>query len=190
LLDDVHMDAVNQYSQLTYPIGHTLFFEFHGSEDGIAEQTTQVATLVRENGGSELEWSTKQEEKNALRQAQHYAYYAARALRPGAEGWPTDVCVPISRLADCLIQTREDTDKHGVLAPIEGHVGDGDFHLLLLVKPGDESGLKMAEAINDRLIKRALEMGGTCTGEHGIGYGKQNIYVLGTRQKSNSYKVD
>jgi D-lactate dehydrogenase (cytochrome) len=172
LLDDVQMDAVNQYSQLNYPKAHTLFFEFHGSKGSVAEQTNQVAALAKENGGSEFEWSTKQEQKNALWQARHDAYYAARALRPGAEGWPTDVCVPISRLADCLIQTRADTDKQGVLAPIVGHVGDGNFHLLLLVKPGDESELKIAEGINDRLVKRALEMGGTCTGEHGIGYGK------------------
>ena len=178
LLDDVQMHAVNQYSNLNYPKAHTLFFEFHGSRQSVAEQTAQVAALVRENGGSELEWSTKQEQKNALWQARHDAYYAARALRPGAEGWPTDVCVPISRLADCLIQTREDTDKHDVLAPIVGHVGDGNFHLLLLVNPEDESELKIAEGINDRLVKRALEMGGTCTGEHGIGYGKLKFMHL------------
>ena len=119
-----------------------------------------------------------QEDQNALWQARHDAYYASIALRPGCSGWPTDVCVPISRLNECIVETRKDLDETGVTAPIIGHVGDGNFHLLLLVDPDNQDEMDTAKAINDRLVRRAIGMGGTCTGEHGIGYGKLPYMTL------------
>lgn len=172
LLDDLQMQAVNQYSSLNYPVSPTLFFEFHGSQASVVEQSEMVAEIVLEHGGSELQWSTKQEEQNALWQARHDAYNAARALRPGSGGWPTDVCVPISRLTECILATKKDVDAAGILAPLVGHVGDGNFHLLMLVATDNEKEMAAARQVNDRLIRRAIAMGGTCTGEHGIGYGK------------------
>ncbi len=172
LLDAAQMQAINQYSQLDYPAQPTLFFEFHGTSASVVEQSERVAELVQENHGSEFTWAVEQEAQNKLWQARHDAYYAARALRPGASGWPTDVCVPISRLADCIQETQRDLLEFDLLAPIVGHVGDGNFHLLLLVDVDEPAELEIAKVVNDRLIKRALSMGGTCTGEHGIGYGK------------------
>tara|TARA_B110000503_G_scaffold18314_1_gene26907 strand:+ start:24919 stop:26319 length:1401 start_codon:yes stop_codon:yes gene_type:complete len=172
LLDAAQMQAINQYSQLDYSAQPTLFFEFHGTSASVVEQSERVAELVQENHGSEFTWAVEQEAQNKLWQARHDAYYAARALRPGASGWPTDVCVPISRLADCIQQTQRDLVEFDLLAPIVGHVGDGNFHLLLLVDVDKPAELEIAKIVNDRLIKRALSMGGTCTGEHGIGYGK------------------
>lgn len=172
LLDDVQMKAVNAYSKLDYEEAPTLFFEFHGTQASVVEQSEQVAAIVSEYGGGEFNWSTKQEEQNALWQARHDAYYASMALRPGCSGWPTDVCVPISRLTECILETKQDVKECGVVAPIVGHVGDGNFHLLLLVDTDNAQEMQTASAINDRLVKRALKLGGTCTGEHGIGYGK------------------
>ncbi|MCB1646328.1 MAG: FAD-binding protein, partial [Pseudomonadales bacterium] len=172
LLDAAQIKAVNQYSKLDLPERPTLFFEFHGSQAGIAEQSETVAQLATGHGGSDFEWSGRQEDQNRLWQARHDAYYAAKALLPGREGWPTDVCVPISRLADCIDETLQDIDQEAMLAPVVGHVGDGNFHLLLLVDPQDEASLAQARRVNDRLVRRALRMGGTATGEHGIGYGK------------------
>jgi len=166
------MQAINQYSHLDYPAQPTLFFEFHGTSASVVEQSERVAELVQENHGTEFTWAVEQEAQNKLWQARHDAYYAARALRPGASGWPTDVCVPISRLADCIQETQRDLVEFDLLAPIVGHVGDGNFHLLLLVDVDNPAELEIAKIVNDRLIKRALSMGGTCTGEHGIGYGK------------------
>ncbi len=172
LLDAAQMQAINQYSHLDYPAQPTLFFEFHGTSASVVEQSERVAELVQENHGTEFTWAVEQEAQNKLWQARHDAYYAARALRPGASGWPTDVCVPISRLADCIQETQRDLVEFDLLAPIVGHVGDGNFHLLLLVDVDNPAELEIAKIVNDRLIKRALSMGGTCTGEHGIGYGK------------------
>ena len=172
LLDDVQMNAVNRYSDLSYPERSTLFLEFDGTEQSVAEQSQWVAALAAENGGDDFVWSTLTEEKTRLWQARHDAYHAARAMRPGCEGWVTDVCVPISTLTECIVATRADVDREGMLAPIVGHVGDGNFHVLLLVDPRSESEMATAHGINDRLIERALSVGGTCTGEHGIGYGK------------------
>lgn len=172
LLDGPQMRAINQYSKLAYAEQPTLFFEFHGTAASVVEQSERVAELVQENGGSEFAWATEQEAQNKLWQARHDAYYAARALRPGAGGWPTDVCVPISRLAACILETQQDLDEFDLLAPIVGHVGDGNFHLLLLVDENNPDELRVAKTVNDRLVKRAIRMGGTCTGEHGIGYGK------------------
>ena len=172
LLDDVQMNAVNRYSNLSYPEQSTLFLEFDGTEQSVAEQSHWVAALAAEHGGDDFVWSTLPEEKTRLWQARHDAYHAARAMRPGCEGWVTDVCVPISTLTECIVATRADVDREGMLAPIVGHVGDGNFHVLLLVDPRSESEKATAHRINDRLIERALSVGGTCTGEHGIGYGK------------------
>ena len=172
LLDEVQMDAINRYSGLAYPVKPTLFFEFHGSTRGVEEQAETVGGIAAECGGGDFRWATLQEERNKLWQARHDAFYACLALRPGAKGWPTDVCVPISRLAECLLETRRDIDAEGLLAPIVGHVGDGNFHLVFVVDPDDQEEMARAEVVNDRMIARAQEMGGTCTGEHGVGYGK------------------
>jgi D-lactate dehydrogenase (cytochrome) len=178
LLDEVQMDAVNKYSGLEYPVQPTLFFEFHGSTAGVEEQAKTVGEFANEFGGGDFQWATRQDERTKLWQARHDAYYAALALRPGCKGWPTDVCVPISRLAECVIETRKDIDNSGLLAPIVGHVGDGNFHLIFILDPDDESEVARAAEVNERMVSRALAMGGTCTGEHGVGYGK--IEVLKT----------
>lgn len=176
LLDDTQMDAVNRHSDLDYPVAPTLFFEFHGTEAGVREQTERVKEIVEEMagdaGGAEFRWATTPEDRRKLWRARHEAYWAAKALRPGTEGWATDVCVPISRLAECILDTRRDVDENGLISPIVGHVGDGNFHLLLLIDRSDEDEVRRAKAVNERLIMRAIEMGGTSTGEHGIGYGK------------------
>ena len=172
LLDEVQMEAINRYSGLDYPVLPTLFFEFHGTEAGAREQAERAGELAQEFGGGNFRWAAQQEDRNRLWQARHDAYHACKAMRPGSEAWATDVCVPISRLADCIVETRRDIDESNLIAPIVGHVGDGNFHLVYLVDPEDRGELKRAEAHNERMVMRALAMGGTCTGEHGIGYGK------------------
>ncbi len=172
LLDEVQMDAVNRYSKLDHPVQPTLFFEFHGTEAGVTEQVELVRAIADEHGGSAFRWATKAEERSKLWQARHDAYYAAIALRPGAKGWATDVCVPISRLADCISETKRDLQESRMLAPLVGHVGDGNFHLVYVIDPASGNELAEAERLNERMVRRALAMGGTCTGEHGIGYGK------------------
>ena len=146
--------------------------EFHGSEASVEEQARSVGDIASELGGGDFRWATRQEERSRLWQARHDAYYAALAMRPGAKGWPTDVCVPIPRLAECILDTRRDIDEAGLLAPIVGHVGDGNFHLSFIVDPDDAEEMGRAEAVNERMVVRAIGMGGTCTGEHGIGFGK------------------
>jgi D-lactate dehydrogenase (cytochrome) len=130
-----------------------------------------------ERGGRDFEWATRLEDRQRLWQARHNAHYAGLALRPGCRSWATDVCVPISRLAECILETKQDIERSGLLAPIVGHVGDGNFHLAFIVDPDDETEMARATALNERMIERALAMGGTCTGEHGIGYGKMNFLV-------------
>ncbi len=169
LLDEVQMDAVNRYSGLDYPVSPALFFEFHGTEHAVQEQAEMVGEIASELGGSGFRWATKTEERNKLWKARHDAYYAALALRPGAKGWPTDVCVPISRLAECILETRRDIDDAKLLAPIVGHAGDGNFHLSFIVDPDDKEEMARAAALNERLVMRALSMGGTSTGEHAVG---------------------
>jgi len=175
LLDEHQMDAVNRYSKLDYPVQPTLFFEFHGSQAGVKEQAETVEAIAADFGSSDFQWATKAEDRNHLWQARHDAYYAALALRPGSKGMTTDVCVPISRLAECIVETRQDIDDSGILAPIVGHVGDGNFHTVLLVSPDNEAEIKKAHDVNERMVMRALAMGGTCTGEHGVGYGKMEF---------------
>ena len=173
LLDEVQVDAINRYSDFDYALKPTLFFEFHGTEAWVREQSEMVKEISTEEGGSDFQWSTQEQEKQKLWEARHNAYYAGLALRPGSKGWATDVCVPISRLADCILETRSDIEESKLTVPLVGHVGDGNFHLLFLIDPeNEEEELKLYQPLNDRLIERALRMGGTCTGEHGIGSGK------------------
>jgi len=171
-LDEVQMRGVNLYSKLAYPEQPTLFFEFHGSEAGVKEQVQLAGAIAREHGGGDFQWALHAEDRSRLWQARHDVLYAGLALRPGARAYVTDVCVPISRLAECIAETRRDIDASGLMVPMVGHVGDGNFHLLVLVKPDAPQEIAGANALNDRLVARALAMGGTCTGEHGIGYGK------------------
>lgn len=172
LLDDVQMDACNKYSGLDYPVQPTLFFEFHGSERSVVEQVEQVQGIAGDFGASEFKWAQKPEDRSKLWQARHDAYYAGIALRPGAKGIATDVCVPISKLAECILETQKDIAESGLIAPIVGHVGDGNFHLVMVIDPDDAEEMARAEALNERMVMRALAMDGTCTGEHGVGYGK------------------
>lgn len=172
LLDEVQVRACNRHSGLGLAEMPTLFFEFHGSTAGVAEQAELVGEIAGEHGGAGFAWAAKAEERSRLWQARHDAFWACRGLRPGAEARPTDVCVPISRLADCILETRADIEAEGLLAPIVGHVGDGNFHVTFLLDPDDAGETARANAVSDRMVRRALAMGGTCTGEHGIGYGK------------------
>jgi D-lactate dehydrogenase (cytochrome) len=172
LMDEVQMGAVVRHSKLDYPAVPTLFFEFHGTESGVVEQAETVAAIAADNGGAGFHWATRPEDRSRLWQARHDAYYAALALRPGCGGWATDVCVPISRLADCILETKADLGQSRLLAPLVGHVGDGNFHLVFLVKPDDPEEMAEAAHLNERMVLRAITMGGTCTGEHGVGYGK------------------
>ncbi len=177
VLDDLQMKAVNRWSKLNYPEVDTLFFEFHGSETYVAEQVETVRELAQANGGGEFQWSNLPEERSKLWKARHEAYYAALGLRPGSTGWATDVCVPMSRLAECITETKKDLSTTDIPAPIVGHVGDGNFHVVFVIDPNKPEELKEAERLNARLVERALAMDGTCTGEHGIGLGKQDWLV-------------
>jgi D-lactate dehydrogenase (cytochrome) len=175
LLDEAQLDAVNKYSKLDYPVRPTLFFEFHGTSDrGVAEHAETVQEIAAENGGTDFRWATTTEDRAKLWQARHNAFYAALALRPGSQAWTTDVCVPISRLAECILETRNDLQSSTLLAPLVGHVGDGNFHLIFVLDPDDPREMAQAKEINSRLVHRALAMGGTCTGEHGVGIGKMD----------------
>ncbi|WP_448191160.1 FAD-binding oxidoreductase [Azospirillum sp. sgz301742] len=171
-LDELQMEAINRHSKLSMAVKPTLFFEFHGTTRGVEEQAEMVGAIAQENGGLEFEWATRPEDRSKLWAARHDAYYAALGLRPGCKGWPTDVCVPISRLADAILETKEDLAASFLMSPVVGHVGDGNFHLVFLVDPDKPEDMAEATRLNNRLVERALAMGGTCTGEHGIGYGK------------------
>src|SRR6476660_8298731 len=173
LLDDVQMDACIRFSELTgFEAKPTLFFEFHGTEAGVREQAETIEAIANDHGGSQFQWATKPEERSRLWKARHNAYYAALALAPGKQGFATDACVPISRLTDCVLETQADVAATGLLAPIVGHVGDGNFHLVILFDPTDADERGRAEALAARVSMRAIGMGGTCTGEHGIGVHK------------------
>ena len=177
LLDEVQLDAINRFSGLDYPVAPTLFLEFHGTEASVAEQAVLVQEFAAEKGGADFKWAIKAEERNKLWQARHDAAYAAMALRPGCKIWATDVCVPISRLAECIRETRADLDDSFLVAPLVGHVGDGNFHLAIVLDVEDAKEVAEVERINERLVMRALSMDGTCTGEHGIGTGKLDFLV-------------
>ena len=177
LLDEVQMDALNNYSSLDYPVQPTLFFEFHGSHSGVKEQAEIVQEIAGDFDSADFKWTANEEERNRLWQARHDAYPACKAIRPGAVVYATDVCVPISRLAECLIETRKDIDEAGILAPIVGHVGDGNFHLSPVFDPNDKEEVRKVDEINERMVLRALAMDGTCTGEHGVGLHKMDFLV-------------
>lgn len=172
IADAVQVRAFNAYSKLTLPETPMLFVEFHGSETGVREQAERFGEIAREFGGGPFEWATKPEERTRLWQARHDAYWSAVALRPGCKTIATDVCVPISRLAECVEATHRDIEETGILAPIVGHVGDGNFHLTPLVDVTDAEEVARMKAFLQRLVERALAMEGTCTGEHGVGQQK------------------
>lgn len=172
LLDEVQVKACNAYAKLSLAESPTLFLEFHGTDAGVEEQAQRFGAIAEEFGGGPSVFSTRPEERSKLWQARHDAYWAALLLRPGAKAVATDVCVPISRLADCVEETKADIDAMGLVAPIVGHVGDGNFHTVLMVDMADATDLAKAKQFMGRLVERALAMGGTCTGEHGIGQGK------------------
>ena len=172
LLDALQVKACNAYSKLTLPEQPMLFLEFHGSAAGVAEQSERFGEIARELGGGPFEWATRAEDRTRLWQARHDAYFAARGLRPGTQPVATDVCVPISKLAECVTESQRDIAENRLLAPIAGHVGDGNFHLSLLIDMDDPDEVTRAEKFMERLVARALAMDGTCTGEHGVGQGK------------------
>ena len=172
LLDEVQIRACNAYSHLTLPETPTLFLEFHGTQASAREQVEAFADIAHAEGGGDYAYAERPEDRTKLWQARHDAYWAARGLRPGADVLTTDVCVPISALAACVTATREDIDRLGLIAPIVGHVGDGNFHVMPLIDPADPEERRKVQAFLDRLVERALSYGGTCTGEHGIGQGK------------------
>ena len=176
LLDDVQMDACIRYSKLEGMAAKpTLFFEFHGSPAGVAEQAEATQAITAQHGGGAFAWATHPEDRSRLWKARHAAYYAGMALRPGAQALATDACVPISRLADCILETKADIAATGLVAPIVGHVGDGNFHLVVLFDPADAAERERAEGLAHRVSLRAIRMGGTCSGEHGIGIHKLDV---------------
>ena len=172
LLDEVQMQACNQYAGLDYEVAPTLFFEFHGSEKGVVEQAETAGVHVARRGGGPFRWATAEGERDRLWQARYDAYYASRALRPGSVGYVTDVCVPITALARCIHQTRAALVDLDFPAPLFGHVGDGNFHVVCLIEPGNAEELAQVQRLGEQIVEWALQAGGTCTGEHGIGLGK------------------
>ena len=173
LVDEVMIDAVNRYSGTGLPVAPTLLFEFHGSsERHVEEQASTVQSLAEAHGGNAFQWATRLEDREKLWEARHKTHYASMALRPGSKSWATDVCVPISRLADCILETKKDNEGAPFPIPLVGHVGDGNFHLGYILDPDSESEMAYATKLSEKLVMRALSMGGTCTGEHGVGYGK------------------
>jgi D-lactate dehydrogenase (cytochrome) len=177
LLDALQIKAVNAYSKLSLPEVPTLFVEFHGSDTGVAEQSQRFGDIVADLGGGPFDWATKPEDRSRLWQARHDGYWAARHLRPGASAFATDVCVPISRLAECVTATQREIAELKMVAPILGHVGDGNFHLSLLIDMEDADEVRRAKILMERVVELALSMDGTCTGEHGVGQGKMK-YLL------------
>ncbi len=172
LLDARTMEAVNSYSNLDYEVGPTLFFEFHGTADGVAQTSEAVKALALENGGRGFQWSSEQEDRDRLWRARHDAYYASRAHYPGKEGYVGDVCVPISRLAMAIEQAQALLDKSPYPTFILGHVGDGNFHFLIFIDAEDPQEIADAQALSEQIVALGLELEGTCSGEHGVGHGK------------------
>ena len=172
LIDEVQVRAVNLYSKLDLPEKPMLLLEFHGTDASVREQAERFGEIATEYGGGPFDWATKAEERSRLWQARHDAYWASMSLRPGCKGIPTDVCVPISRLAECVEETKRDIEASGLLSPIAGHVGDGNFHAMPLIDMDDADEVERAKGFLERLVERALAMEGTCTGEHGVGQKK------------------
>ncbi|MCP1848870.1 MULTISPECIES: FAD-binding oxidoreductase [Bradyrhizobium] len=177
LLDALQVEACNHYSKLDLAVQPTLFLEFHGTHQAVDEQVSLMSAITAEFGGSAFRWATAPEDRTKLWQARHDVWWAALALRPGSQGIPTDVCVPISELPGVIAQTRQDVVELNLIAPLCGHVGDGNFHLCVLVDPEDEGEKRRIAELNARMIARAHAVGGTCTGEHGIGTGKMDYLV-------------
>jgi D-lactate dehydrogenase (cytochrome) len=177
LLDAVMMRGVNLHARLGAPETATLFLEFHGTEAAVQEQAQRAQAMAADFDGSGFQWATLPEDRTRLWTARDNTLYAALALRPGSKAMITDVCVPISRLAQCLLETHADIEASGLVAPIVGHVGDGNFHLLILVDPDAPDELPRARQLHDAMVRRALSMDGTCTGEHGIGSGKMDFLM-------------
>ena len=174
-VDGATSQAFNRYSGANMPETPHLMVEFHGSPTAVAEQAERLGEIVAEHGGTDFRWSDREEDRRALWDMRHKAYYACLSLRPGASALVTDICVPISALATAVTETRADIDKSGLIGPILGHVGDGNFHAILLVEPGNDRELAAAKVLSERLAERALRLGGTITGEHGIGMGKRTL---------------
>jgi D-lactate dehydrogenase (cytochrome) len=172
MLDALTIRAINAHSRTTLAEKPTLFLEFCGSQAQVAEQGEVLRTLAAEHGGGELAWATRPEERTRLWTPRHHAYFACLQLRPGSRSFTTDACVPLSALAECIAETVADIEASGLIAPVFGHVGDGNFHCLLLVDPADAKEVAIAQALSERLVHRAIGFDGTCTGEHGIGMGK------------------
>ena len=172
IVDSAYMKAINAYSKTDYAELDTLFLEFHGTSAGVAEQVQMFDEISQEFGATGFQWAEHEEDRNQLWRARHDAYYAGIAVHPGYLGYVTDVCVPISRLADCITETQTDIAASGLYAPVIGHVGDGNFHATMFIDPADDAMFETALELDKRMVQRALEMGGTCTGEHGIGMGK------------------
>jgi D-lactate dehydrogenase (cytochrome) len=177
LLDALTLSAVNRYSKTSLKELPTLFFEFHGSPASVEEQAQLVQEIAGSFDGQDFEWASRPEDRSRLWQARHDAYFACLQMKPGCRAFPTDVCVPISRLAECIRATNEDLTQVDIPISLFGHVGDGNFHLVVLVDPDNPEDMKQAEWINERVVERALAMEGTCTGEHGIGIGKSKFLV-------------
>jgi len=173
LLDTLSLSAINKFSKTTLAEAPTLFFEFHGSPAGVEEQAETVQAIADELGGANFEWATRPEDRTRLWQARHDAYFACLQLKPGCRCFPTDVCVPISRLAECVAATYEDIAQVSIPIALFGHVGDGNFHLVVLVDTDNAKEMEEAAWISSRVVERAIAMEGTCTGEHGIGLGKR-----------------
>jgi D-lactate dehydrogenase (cytochrome) len=171
LLDEVQIRGFNAYSGYAMAETPTLFLEFHGSDAGVAEQVETFRSLAEDGGSLGFETAVKAEDRNRLWSARHKIYYAGLALRPGSKGYVTDACVPISRLAEAILETKEDIARSSLLAPMVGHVGDGNFHMCILIDPDSPSEKDEAERLAGRIAERAIRLGGTCTGEHGVGTG-------------------
>jgi D-lactate dehydrogenase (cytochrome) len=176
-VDKLAVKAINKHSNLTLRESPMLFFEFHGTESGVKEQAETVQDITAQNQGTDFEWASRPEDRSRLWNARHSAYFAMLQLKPGCRAITTDVCVPISRLAECVIETEQDLLKSSLPCPIVGHVGDGNFHVAMLLDPARPEELEEAEGINHRIVSRALKMGGTCTGEHGVGLHKMGFLV-------------
>ena len=177
LIDEMSVKAINQYSKLNLTVAPTLFFEFQGSPSAVEEQSTLVMEIALEHHGNDFEWATKPEDRNRLWQARHNAYFACLQLQPGCKAITTDVCVPISKLAQCISKTRELLDKSYLINAILGHVGDGNFHVLIATDPNKPEDMAEAERLNKAIVEISLAMDGTCTGEHGIGIHKMPFLV-------------
>lgn len=178
LLDEVQIKAINQYKKASHEVGPTLFVEIQGTPLGVKEQSEIFKEIANTNNALKFQWSDRSEEIEVLWSARHDAYYAALSLAPGKKAFTTDICVPISKLTDCILETKKDIEKSNIIAPIVGHVGDGNFHLIMLLDPENEKEVSEAKTLNDKLVNRALKMEGTSTGEHGIGIGKKEYLKI------------